>query len=106
MAHPHVDETTKTEPTLELLPGVSALLRSASRGTGQDVIESLAEEMAGMEAWGPPKLIIAVEHDHWRPGTWNWRDTGYSRGMQICQVGRVKLCHYCELMIEAVDHSR
>jgi hypothetical protein len=54
--------------------------------------------MASMEAHEPPKLIVALEHDHWKPGVQNWREAGHSRGMQFVQVGIAKLYTEFELM--------
>lgn len=97
IARHHVDETIKTDSTLSLLSSMPGLLASAPRDTGEETVEDLAERMARMEQWEPPKLIIALEHDHWKSGVQNWREAGHSRGMQFVQVGLARLCMAVEI---------
>ncbi|KAJ9095649.1 hypothetical protein QFC21_005521 [Naganishia friedmannii] len=49
--------------------------------SGKDVHNRMAE----LEAFQPPKLVVAIEFDSWGPGRRHWEEVGFSRGIQITQ---------------------
>ncbi|KAJ9095653.1 hypothetical protein QFC21_005525 [Naganishia friedmannii] len=86
----HWEITTKTDPILSVLPNVYDLLSVASIHDTRHDTESIStggvrNRMAELEAFEPPRLVVALEYDHWVPGSQDWRELGFSRGMQFVQ---------------------
>lgn len=90
----HWEITTKTDPVLSFLPNVYDMLSVASKqytqhGSDADPVRDVRKRMVELEAFEPPKLVVALEYDHWTPGSQDWRELGFSRGMQFVQVNFV-----------------
>jgi hypothetical protein len=94
----------KTDPLLAALPQMHDLhaiasssntlhtsnnrTRDNSRRGEHNPIEAWINDYE-LNAWEPPKLIVAVEFDYWGPhADKTWTEIGYSRGFQIVQVSR------------------
>lgn len=88
----HWEIVTKTDPMLSLLPNVYNLLSDAhhERDSISDPSD-VRNGLAALEAFEPPRLVVALEYDHWAPESKDWRGMGFSRGMQFVQVSTVAI---------------
>ncbi|KAJ9117086.1 hypothetical protein QFC24_006545 [Naganishia onofrii] len=41
-------------------------------GSESDPVRDVRKRMAELEAFEPPKLVVALEYDHWTPGSQDW----------------------------------
>ncbi|KAJ9114684.1 hypothetical protein QFC22_005560 [Naganishia vaughanmartiniae] len=87
----HWEITTKTDSILSFLPHVYDLLSVASaqntwhHNTESSPMGNVRDRMAELSTFEPPRLVVALEYDHWASGSQGWREMGLSRGMQFVQ---------------------
>lgn len=73
-------------PSLPYLLETAASFSSGRKTADNEVLDVLVDQMNAFETHDPPSLVVALEHDHWAPGSQDWREIGHSRGMQFVQA--------------------
>jgi hypothetical protein len=95
----HPDVQDKTDPLLSLLPNIYDFLSGTTPQTEEQDADTArrnheSSRIRTLEEFDPPKLIVSVEAEHWGPGTRNWEDTGFARGIQVVQVSLILIDRY------------